>query len=72
MFLCPIMFLVTAGLHEAAKTLRVGVPRAHFYDDLDDEVGAAVEQALAVIRTLAAEVRDVQLDVPTDRTVQAV
>jgi aspartyl-tRNA(Asn)/glutamyl-tRNA(Gln) amidotransferase subunit A len=59
-----------AGMHHAAKTLRVGVPRAYFYDDLDREVQAAMEGALAVIRTLAAEVRDVQIEVTTDRTVQ--
>jgi aspartyl-tRNA(Asn)/glutamyl-tRNA(Gln) amidotransferase subunit A len=60
-----------SGLRDATKTLRIGVPRAHFYDDLDDEVRAAVEQALAVIGTLVAEVRDVQIDVRADRTVQA-
>jgi Asp-tRNA(Asn)/Glu-tRNA(Gln) amidotransferase A subunit family amidase len=60
-----------SGLREGTKNLRVGVPRAYFYDDLDHEVRAAVEQALAVIRNLVAEVRDVHLDVPTDRTVQA-
>src|SRR5271170_6880276 len=57
-------------LREAAKSLRVGVPRNIFYDDLDTEVAAAVEQALAVIKTLAAEVREVKLDVPADRTLQ--
>ena len=55
---------------DRTKTLRIGVPRAYFYDDLDGEVRAAVEQALAVIGSLVAEVRDVQIDVPTDRTVQ--
>src|SRR5271165_6113107 len=58
-------------LVEAPKTLRVGVPRGYFYDELDEEVGAAVEQALGVIGTLVANVRDVQIDVPSDRTVQA-
>ncbi len=57
-------------LREGAKSLRVGVPRNYFYDDLDAEVAAAVEQALAVIKTLVAEVREVKLDVPTDRTLQ--
>jgi aspartyl-tRNA(Asn)/glutamyl-tRNA(Gln) amidotransferase subunit A len=57
-------------LGDATKTFRVGVPRAYFYDDLDGEVRAAVEQALAVIGTLVAEVHDVQIEVPTDRTVQ--
>ena len=55
---------------DRTKTLRIGVPRAYFYDDLDGEVRAAVEQALALIGSLVAEVRDVQIDVPTDRTVQ--
>ncbi len=58
-------------LREGTKDIRVGVPRAYFYDDLDGEVRAAVEQALAVIGTLVADVRDVQIDVSSDRTVQA-
>ena len=57
-------------LREGAKSLHVGVPRNYFYEDLDAEVAAAVEQALAVIKTLVAEVREVKLDVPTDRTLQ--
>jgi aspartyl-tRNA(Asn)/glutamyl-tRNA(Gln) amidotransferase subunit A len=59
-----------SGLHEGAKTLRVGIPRPHFHDELDDEVRAAVDAALGVIGTLAAEVREVNLEVPTDRVVQ--
>ncbi len=53
------------------KPLCVGVPRAVFFDDLDHEVRASIEQALAVIGTLVTEVREVQIKVPTDRTVQA-
>jgi aspartyl-tRNA(Asn)/glutamyl-tRNA(Gln) amidotransferase subunit A len=60
-----------SALREETKKLRVGIPRKHFYDDLDDEVRAAVEQAIALIRTLVAEVRDVQIEVSNDRTVQA-
>jgi aspartyl-tRNA(Asn)/glutamyl-tRNA(Gln) amidotransferase subunit A len=60
-----------SGLGEATKALRVGVPRAYFFDDLDDEVRAAVEQALVVIRTLVAEIHDVRIEVIADRTVQA-
>jgi aspartyl-tRNA(Asn)/glutamyl-tRNA(Gln) amidotransferase subunit A len=71
----PVSDYISA-VGEGTKTLRVGVSRAYFYDDLDDEVRAAVEQALAVIGTLVAEVRDVNLadmgiEVPADRTVQA-
>jgi aspartyl-tRNA(Asn)/glutamyl-tRNA(Gln) amidotransferase subunit A len=60
-----------SGLGDATKSLRVGIPRAHFYDDLDNEVRTAMEQALGVIKSLVADVRDVQIDVTTDRTVQA-
>jgi len=65
-----------SALGEGANTLRVGVPRAYFYDDLDPEVAAAVDQALAVISALVAQVREISLgemriEVPTDRTVQA-
>jgi aspartyl-tRNA(Asn)/glutamyl-tRNA(Gln) amidotransferase subunit A len=58
-------------LGDGAKTLRIGVPRAHFFDDLDEEVSAAVEQALVLIKALVAEVRDLQIEVSSDRTVQA-
>ncbi|MGA8215345.1 MAG: amidase [Candidatus Sulfotelmatobacter sp.] len=60
-----------SGLHDATKTLRVGVPRAYFFDDLDDEIRAAVEEALVVIGTLVTNVREMQIEVTSDRTVQA-
>ena len=56
-------------LNEDAKPLRVGVPRAFFFDDLDPEVAAAMEHALRGIETLVASLREVQVDVPADRTV---
>jgi aspartyl-tRNA(Asn)/glutamyl-tRNA(Gln) amidotransferase subunit A len=65
----PVADYVSA-LGEGAKSLRVGVPRTFFYEDLDAEVAAAIEQALAVIKTLAADVKEVELHVPTDRTLQ--
>jgi aspartyl-tRNA(Asn)/glutamyl-tRNA(Gln) amidotransferase subunit A len=51
-----------AGLRHGVAGLRVGVPRAFFFDELDDEVRAAVERALGVLRGLGAAVRDVDLD----------
>ena len=66
----PVAGYVSA-LREGPKALRVGVPRKYFYDDLDPEVAAAMEHALRGIGTLVAEMREVQLDVPTDRTLQA-
>jgi aspartyl-tRNA(Asn)/glutamyl-tRNA(Gln) amidotransferase subunit A len=59
------------ALRGDAKILRVGVPREYFFDDLDREVAAAVDAALNVIRGLVAEMKDIRLDVPTDRTLQA-
>jgi aspartyl-tRNA(Asn)/glutamyl-tRNA(Gln) amidotransferase subunit A len=60
-----------AALREDAKPLRVGVPREYFFDDLDPEVASAMEHALRGIQTLVAEIKEVQLNVPTDRTLQA-
>jgi aspartyl-tRNA(Asn)/glutamyl-tRNA(Gln) amidotransferase subunit A len=60
-----------SGLNESVKGLRVGVAREYFFDDLDAEVAAAVEEALQVIRGLVAEIQEVTLDVPADRTLQA-
>ncbi|MFZ0938305.1 MAG: amidase [Candidatus Sulfotelmatobacter sp.] len=59
-----------ASLRDGTKKLRVGIPRAYFYDDLDDEVRAAVEAALAVIKTFVGEIREMQIAIPTDRVVQ--
>jgi aspartyl-tRNA(Asn)/glutamyl-tRNA(Gln) amidotransferase subunit A len=58
-------------LKEGAKGLRVGVPRAYFFDDLDPEVASAMEHALTGIVTLGALIKEVRLDVTTDRTLQA-
>jgi aspartyl-tRNA(Asn)/glutamyl-tRNA(Gln) amidotransferase subunit A len=58
-------------LSDETKNLRIGVPRDYFLDDLDDEVRAAVDQALVVIGALVADVRDVRIEVSSDRTVQA-
>jgi aspartyl-tRNA(Asn)/glutamyl-tRNA(Gln) amidotransferase subunit A len=59
------------SLREDAKSLRVGVLRGYFFDDLDPEVSSAMEHALCGIETLVAQVREIQLDVSTDRTLQA-
>jgi len=59
-----------SSLGEVTDNLRVGIPRPYFYDDLDDEVRAAAEQALTVVGTLVAETREIQIEVPADRVVQ--
>ena len=60
-----------SALRDGAKKLRVGIPRKYFYDELDDEVRAAVERAITVIGALVEDVREVQIEVSSDRTVQA-
>jgi aspartyl-tRNA(Asn)/glutamyl-tRNA(Gln) amidotransferase subunit A len=60
-----------AAVRKDAKRLRVGVPQAYFFDDLDPEVASAMEHALRGIQTLVGRMREVRLDVPTDRALQA-
>ena len=51
----------TRELAAGLRGLRIGVPRGYFFDRLEDEVRAAVEQALAELRRLGADVRDVKV-----------
>jgi aspartyl-tRNA(Asn)/glutamyl-tRNA(Gln) amidotransferase subunit A len=53
----------------AGRKTRIGVARAHFFDDLDPEIAAAVERALVVLAGLGATLRDVAIAVDDDRTV---
>jgi len=59
-----------AAIRDGSKTIRVGVPRKFFYEDLDLEIASAVEQALGILRTLGGDLSEIELDVPTDRTLQ--
>jgi aspartyl-tRNA(Asn)/glutamyl-tRNA(Gln) amidotransferase subunit A len=49
--------------------VRIGMPRAFFYDGLHPAVQRAVEKALAVLSDLGARVEEVSLGVSADRTV---
>ena len=53
------------------KPLRIGVPRKFFYEGLDPEVESAVEEALSVLQSLGHEIREIDLTVPQDRTLQS-
>jgi aspartyl-tRNA(Asn)/glutamyl-tRNA(Gln) amidotransferase subunit A len=65
----PVADYVSATA-EGVKGLRVGVLREYFFEDLDGEVASAMEHALAGIRSLGVELREVRLEVPTDRALQ--
>ena len=59
------------ALRQGPGALRIGVPRSFFYEDLDPEVAAATDNALRVLAAMAAEVREIELPVPTDRSLQS-
>jgi len=63
----PAPSLVSA-FDELPTNLRVGVPRAFFFDDLHPEIADAIEKAIQVFIGLQAEIRNVKLEVSTDRT----
>jgi aspartyl-tRNA(Asn)/glutamyl-tRNA(Gln) amidotransferase subunit A len=56
-------------LGQGIRGLRVGVPRAYFFDGADPEVNAAFEAAMATLGTLGATVREVEI--PSIRTAPA-
>jgi aspartyl-tRNA(Asn)/glutamyl-tRNA(Gln) amidotransferase subunit A len=49
--------------------LRIGLPRGFFFADLDRGVAQAIDAAIAALRRLGAEVREVPFEVSRDRTV---
>jgi len=59
-----------AALQVGIRPSRIGVPRKFFYENLDSEVASAVQHALDVLKNLGCELREIDLYVPTDRTLQ--
>jgi aspartyl-tRNA(Asn)/glutamyl-tRNA(Gln) amidotransferase subunit A len=51
----------TAAFRTRASKLRLGLPRAGFFENLDPEYAKAVEAAIGVLRKLTASVSEVQL-----------
>ena len=51
----------TQALRAKVSPLRLGVPRKMFFEQIDAEIAAAVNQAIEVLRKLTAGVRDVEL-----------
>lgn len=51
------------------KSPRMAIPRPFFFDDLNPEVSSSIEEALKVLRAVG-ELREIDLPVPTDRTLQ--
>jgi Asp-tRNA(Asn)/Glu-tRNA(Gln) amidotransferase A subunit family amidase len=61
----------TEPLEGDTHTLKLGVVRPYFFDELAPDVAAAINNALQVLETMAYELSDASLPVDTDRTVQA-
>jgi len=51
----------TRSLNLETSSLRLGVPRTPFFDDLDSEVANAVEAAISELRTMTRSVTDTKL-----------
>jgi len=62
----PPVFYPSA-IEEHTSALRLGIAR-DFWNDVDEEIGQAVDAAVAVLISLVANVRDVGLSLDTDRT----
>jgi aspartyl-tRNA(Asn)/glutamyl-tRNA(Gln) amidotransferase subunit A len=60
-----------AALKDTFRPLRVGLPKKFFFEDLDPEVASAVNHAVSGLAALGAEIREIELPVPTDRTLQS-
>jgi aspartyl-tRNA(Asn)/glutamyl-tRNA(Gln) amidotransferase subunit A len=57
-------------LHDDQRPLRVAVPHA-FFENIDAEVAAAVEEALRVLGGLGTKIEPVDLSTAVDRTLQS-
>jgi len=53
-----------AALKQPVSGLRLGIPRAPFFDRLDDETSKAVEDAIAVLGKLTKSTKDMHLPSP--------
>jgi aspartyl-tRNA(Asn)/glutamyl-tRNA(Gln) amidotransferase subunit A len=52
------------------RTLRIGIPRKFFYEGLNPEVAVFAEDALSQLSRMGHELREINLSVPEDRTLQ--
>ena len=59
----------TPLLSEDVRELRVGIARAHFFDDLDPDVARAMDEALKVVAHLVGGMQDVEVPRDAFRTI---
>ena len=59
----------TPLLSEDVRELRVGIARAHFFDDLDPDVARAMDEALKVVAHLVGGMQDIEVPRDAFRTI---
>jgi aspartyl-tRNA(Asn)/glutamyl-tRNA(Gln) amidotransferase subunit A len=59
------------ALQHGIERFVIGIPRKYFFDDLDPEVAATVEKAIAQLTLLVPGVREINLTVDEDRALQS-
>ena len=59
-----------AEMNHPPQSFKIGIPRKFFYEDLDSEVATAVERALDALRKAGAHISEIEIDIPTDRSLQ--
>lgn len=56
-----------SAIQQKTSAMRIGVPRAHYFENVDPQILQAVEQALEVLGDLSAGVRNVEMpELPAD------
>ncbi|HET8925900.1 MAG TPA: amidase [Candidatus Acidoferrum sp.] len=55
-----------AGLEGKTSSLRIGIPRAHFYEGLHAEIQASLDTALSVLGKLTSSQREIELQAAND------
>jgi aspartyl-tRNA(Asn)/glutamyl-tRNA(Gln) amidotransferase subunit A len=63
----PTPSLVSA-FDQLPKNLRIGIPREFFFDNLHPDISAAFDKSIHTFVAIRSLIRDVKLEVPTDRT----
>jgi Asp-tRNA(Asn)/Glu-tRNA(Gln) amidotransferase A subunit family amidase len=59
------------SLRDQPKPFTLGIPRKYFFDDLDSEIAAAAETAIEQLKRHAIAVREIEIPIDEDRTLQA-
>ena len=59
------------ALQQGIEQFVIGIPRRYFFDNLDPEVAAAVEKAIVRLTALASGLRELDLAIDEDRTLQS-